>query len=152
MALQQDIYREGRWFVGDGPPSAATLARKLRGLEPTMSLYLVAYVPSGWRPQQLCAWLELHRPPAERLKHAAMLTVAVSQAQREQGIATHLLTRAYPWAQQVGVEKIQLHVRAGNQAALHLYQRQGFVIEGREVRQVRTESGYEDNVLMAKFL
>jgi ribosomal protein S18 acetylase RimI-like enzyme len=43
-------------------------------------------------------------------------------------------------------------VRAGNEAAILLYKEEGFVLEGRERNQVRTREGYEDNLIMAKFL
>ena len=61
--LQAEIYGEGRWFVGDGPPSAATLERRLRAFSDEMTLYLVALPPKG----EVCAWLELHRLTPKRL-------------------------------------------------------------------------------------
>jgi ribosomal protein S18 acetylase RimI-like enzyme len=147
VALQQGIYDEGRYFVGDGPPAVELLYRRLQGLEPARSLYLVAC-----RSRELLGWLELHRLQAKRLQHVAMLTLAVAASARRQGIASRLLAESYRWAAERGVVKIQLNVRAGNQAALALYKREGFVCEGREVGQIRTEDGYEDNLLMAKFL
>ena len=150
IALQTQIYREERWFVGDGPVSAEVLARRLRAVDPELSLYIVA-CPA--RDQaKLCAWLELHRLVPQRLRHVAMLTLAVSAAHRRQGIAACLLRYSYRWGRRVGVEKIQLNVRAENSAAIRLYESQGFSVEGRELRQIREGNHYEDNVLMAKFL
>ena len=48
--------------------------------------------------------------------------------------------------------KLQLSVRAGNGAAVALYEREGFVLEGCERNQVFDDGGFEDNLLMAKFL
>lgn len=147
VALQAEIYRESLWFVGDGPPSAEAMTRRLRALEPHRGLYLLAV-----RGGQLGGWLELRRLQPRRLAHVAVLTLAVAKRWRRRGLGSRLLGDAYPWAGQVGVEKLQLSVRAGNRAAIALYEAQGFVLEGREVRQVRTAEGYEDNLLMAKFL
>ncbi len=147
VALQADIYREGCWFVGDGPPSAEAMTRRLRALEPHCGLYLLAV-----QREQLGGWLELRRLQPRRLAHVAVLTLAVAKRWRRRGLGSRLLDRADPWARQVGVAKLQLSVRAGNEAAIALYVKQGFVLEGREVRQVRTEAGYGDNLLMAKFL
>ncbi|MDZ7706137.1 MAG: GNAT family N-acetyltransferase [Trueperaceae bacterium] len=163
VALQAEIYREGRWFVGDGPTSTESLTRRLRTLDAEMSLYLVALGNvqggnplRGERPRSdyepLCGWLELHRPPPARLQHTAMLTIAVSQHWRQQGVGTKLMQQAYRWSQRVGVEKIQLNVRANNSAAIALYETEGFVREGLEHRQILDRGHYEDNVLMAKFL
>lgn len=147
VALQRQIYREERWFVGDGPPSEGALAQRLRSLDPTASLFLVAA-----RDRELWGWLELHRLPPARLRHVATLTLAVSAAQRQRGVGRLLLEHGFEWARDVGVLKIGLNVRAGNEAAIRLYRDCGFELEGRERRQIRTKAGYEDNLLMAKFL
>lgn len=146
-ALHAQIYAEGRWFVGDAAPSVEVLRGRLRGLEPTRSLYLVALCGRA-----LCGWLELHRLPPKKLAHVAVLTLAVGQPYRRQGIAARLLAGSYPWGREVGVLKLQLSVRARNEAAITLYRREGFVLEGRERAQVMDDEGFEDNLVMAKFL
>jgi ribosomal protein S18 acetylase RimI-like enzyme len=145
--LQRQIYREERWFVGDGPPSVAALAQRLRGSNPRVSLWLVADCD-----RSLCGWLELHRLPPARLDHVATLTLAVAPGWRHQGIGRALLEQGFQWAKQVGVRKITLNVRAGNDAAIGLYRAQGFELEGRERQQIRTSEGFEDNLIMARFL
>ena len=147
-ALHRGIYDEGRWFVGDGPPSAETLRSRLRLLDEGRSSYLVAVGRDGG----LQGWLELHRLTPQRLSHVAVLTLAVGHLYRRQGVAGALLEAAYPWAAAVGVLKLQLSVRAGNGAAVALYEREGFVLEGCERNQVFDDGGFEDNLLMAKFL
>lgn len=147
-ALHRGIYDEGRWFVGDGAPSAETLRARLRLLDDKRSSYLVAVGRDGG----LQGWLELHRLTPQRLSHVAVLTLAVGRAHRRQGVAGALLAAAYPWAAAVGVLKLQLSVRSGNGAALGLYEREGFVLEGCERNQVFDDGGFEDNLLMAKFL
>lgn len=146
-ALQEEIYREGRWFVGDGPPSVGSLQRQLRGLDESQSLYLVAAQGGA-----VCAWLELHRLQPTRLNHVAMLTLAVAQPQRRHGLGRLLLQRGFAWARRVGVAKISLNVRAGNDGAIALYRSCGFVEEGRERHQIRCDDGFEDNLVMAAFV
>jgi ribosomal protein S18 acetylase RimI-like enzyme len=145
--LQDEIYREGSWFVGDGPPSVGALQRQLRGRDPRRSLVLVAVLGDG-----ICAWLELHRLQPRRLEHVALLTLAVGRRHRRRGLGQALLERSVAWAQRVGVVKISLHVRSGNSAAIALYRSSGFVEEGRERHQVRGDQGFEDNLIMACFV
>ena len=147
-ALQKAIYDEARWFVGDGPPSVEAITRRLRSLEPTLSLYLVASGDEG----ETGAWLELNRLAPAKLQHVAVLTLAVAAPYRRRGLAGTLLTEAERWGLRVGVTKITLNVRANNEAALNLYQQHGFVLEGRERDHIRLDDGYEDNLIMAKFL
>ena len=147
--LQQSVYDEDDWFVGDGPLDVGSLTRRIRSLKPSTSLYLVAEAQAGG---ELVAWLELHRLFPQKLKHVATLTLAVKRPWRGQGIAKTLLESAYTWATQMGVGKITLNVRANNAAAISLYKRQGFDLEGREKAHIRLETGFEDNLIMAKAL
>ncbi len=57
-----------------------------------------------------------------------------------------------PWARRVGVRKLRLDVRAGNEAALALYRAEGYEVEGVERDQIRDVDGFEDNIVMARFL
>lgn len=148
-ALQQSVYDEENWFVGDGPLDIGGLTRRIRSLEPSNSLYLVAQAPSSL---ELIAWLELHRLLPQKLKHVATLTLAVQTAYRGQGVARQLLKHAYTWSNEVGVLKITLNVRANNTAAIRLYERQGFELEGREKAHIRLKGSFEDNLIMAKGL
>ena len=141
------IYREDRWFVGDGPPSVAALARRLRGESHADVLFLVATEASD-----VVGWLELQRVQAHKMRHVAVLTLAVGARHRRMGIGTDLLRRGYGWARRHDVRKISLNVRAGNEAAVALYEREGFVREGREAQHVRVGDGFEDNLIMARFL
>jgi ribosomal protein S18 acetylase RimI-like enzyme len=151
-ALQRTIYAEGRWFVGDGAPSAEALAHRLRRLEAARSLVLLAYAAEPTVELALGGWLELHRLCPARMSHVAVLTLAVAPPFRQRGIASRLLKEAYLWARTVGVRKVQLSVREHNRAALALYEREGFELEGRERCQVFDAGNFEDNLLMAKFL
>ena len=152
--LHRGIYGEGRWFVGDGPPTTETLRGRIRALSPTRSLYLVAVAETGGLStrDEVQGWLELHRLTPQKLAHVAVLTLAVGRPFRRQGLAGALLAHAYSWAREVGVLKVQLSVRARNAAAVSLYEREGFELEGRERNQVFDDEGFEDNLLMAKFL
>jgi ribosomal protein S18 acetylase RimI-like enzyme len=151
VELQRQIYREERWFVGDSPPSVAALTQRLRSLDPGLSLWLVADA-GPHQPGRLRGWLELHRLPPARMRHVATLTLAVAARWRRHGIGRTLMGHCYGWARGVGVRKISLNVRSGNEGALRLYEGEGFVLEGRERQQIRTHDGYEDNLIMARFM
>lgn len=145
--LQKTIYAEDYWFVGDAAASMASIAERIESLEPEQARYLVASLGDS-----ICGWLEIQRLRAKKLEHVASLTLAVGQAFRRQGIASNLLELAYDWSRQVGVNKLSLNVRAGNYAAIALYQKQGFMLEGVEKAHIKLAKGYEDNWIMAKFL
>ncbi|HEX7039001.1 MAG TPA: GNAT family N-acetyltransferase [Trueperaceae bacterium] len=148
--LLEVIYSEQSYFVGDAPAPASSLAARIAADDPTQSLYLVALCG-----REVAGWLELHRSAAWRLSHVAVLTLAVAPAQRRRGVGRSLMRRSYDWCRRVGVLKVSLNVRAGNAAAIALYESEGFVVEGRERGQVRLRPGrdeFEDNVIMARWL
>ncbi len=148
--LLAGVYREGGSFVGDGPEGLSALAARIAAPS-DRSFYAVAVDGPS-----LVGWLELHRSPAMRLEHVAVLTLAVAPEARRRGAARALLHAGYDWCRRLGVLKVALHVRAGNDAAIRLYESEGFVLEGREVRQVRLLAreggGFEDNLVMGKWL
>jgi len=146
-ALQQGIYDEGCWFVGDGPASEATLAARAQFTPRDRAAVWFAE-----RDGRLMGWCEASRLQAERLEHVAVLTVAVAAHSRRLGAGRALLAEAEAWARELGLRKLTLHVRAGNDAAISLYRQSGFELEGVERGQVRHGDAFEDNLIMAKYL
>lgn len=150
-ALLAGIYREGGYFVNDGPEPLASLAARIEGSPPTRSLFLVAE-----RAEEVVGWLELHRSTAARLEHVAVLTLAVAPQARRQGVGRALMRRSYDWCARVGALKVSLNVRASNVGAIRLYEAEGFEHEGRERNQVRLVGGegegFEDNLIMGRWL
>lgn len=74
--------------------------------------------------------------------------VAVLPQYRKQGIASDLLAAALQYGQQIGTRDFTLEVRAGNTAAIALYERYGFVTEG--VRRDFYTNPHEDALIMWK--
>ena len=65
-----------------------------------------------------------------------------------------LLEEVVEWAQAGGIlRRLQLTVQTRNQAAVHLYQKYGFVIEGRQERGAYIEEGeFIDVYLMGRLI
>jgi len=85
-------------------------------------------------------------------RHVASLGMSVVNEWRGKGIGTALLAEALRWAWSVGVEKVSLTVYPHNAAAVALYRAFGFVEEGRLSGQSKKSYGYEDEVIMSRWL
>jgi RimJ/RimL family protein N-acetyltransferase len=85
----------------------------------------------------------------ERIKHTGELGISVTRAFTGQGIGRTLLERLIAWAKRGGVvRKLNLRVRTDNLAAIRLYERLGWVVEGRVTRDQGIDGVYTDTLFM----
>jgi ribosomal-protein-serine acetyltransferase len=89
-----------------------------------------------------------------KLAHHGSFGVMVAPHCQGQGIGSALILRLLAWARETkGLEKVRLSVHGQNTAAQRLYERLGFVQEGRLLRNVKQDDGtYDDEVVMARFV
>jgi putative acetyltransferase len=87
------------------------------------------------------------------ISHVFTLTIVVHPGRLGQGIGSALLAHLLDWAtHDARVTKVELRVRATNIRAIRLYEKLGFVEEGRFRRRLRLEDGtYIDDIGMAWF-
>jgi diaminopimelate decarboxylase len=96
--------------------------------------------------------LGIQREAGRASEHVASLGMSVSQDWRGRGVGSALMAEAMRWARNVGVEKVSLTVYPSNTRAIALYRRFGFVDEGRLSGQSKKSYGYEDEVIMSRWL
>lgn len=60
-----------------------------------------------------------------------IMNLAIDPAYRRKGLGSELLTKGLEYLQQLGAQTVELEVRVGNEAAIKLYQKFGFVIKDR---------------------
>src|SRR5205823_8716280 len=85
-------------------------------------------------------------------RHVATLGMAVDKTWRRRGVGVALMAAGMRWARSAGIEKVTLEVYPTNEAAVALYRKFGFTEEGRLDRQSRKTYGYEDELIMSRFL
>ncbi|HEY2669343.1 MAG TPA: GNAT family N-acetyltransferase [Rugosimonospora sp.] len=94
--------------------------------------------------------------PKFRLPEAAHVFVvrglAVAAGARRLGVASALLSASERSAADRGATKLSLQVLGGNAAAMALYERHGYVVEGRSIDEFLIDGRYVDDVTMAKML
>jgi RimJ/RimL family protein N-acetyltransferase len=84
--------------------------------------------------------------------HAGALGIAVLADFRGRGIGCALLRATLEQARKTGLTRIELGYRSGNARVGSLYERFGFVPEGRQRNAVRLDGDYEDLICMALML
>jgi RimJ/RimL family protein N-acetyltransferase len=96
--------------------------------------------------------LSIRRDADPVTRHVATLGMFVVADRRSKGIGSALMAEAIRWARSHAVLRIELTVYPHNGAAIALYRKFGFDVEGRLVRHARKSYGYEDEILMAAWL
>jgi len=99
---------------------------------------------------ELAGIVGLALEPREKARHKATLFgMYVVDAHRHRGLGQQLLEAALAEARRHAfLRLVQLTVTAGNDPAVHLYQRCGFVLYGLEPQAIRVGEHYLDKILM----
>jgi len=103
------------------------------------TLYLVAAI--NGRLVGYCGYLQV-------LDEADITNVAVEKYYRGQGVAIRMLNSLLNYGKQQGIRAFTLEVRKSNKAAIHLYEKLGFIAAG--MRKNFYEKPTEDAVIMWK--
>ena len=90
----------------------------------------------------------------KRVRHIGDLFIVIGKRYWNNGLGSFLLEEAIEWAQASGIlRRLQLTVQTRNQAAVHLYQKHGFITEGHQERGAYIEEGkFIDVYLMGKLI
>ena len=90
----------------------------------------------------------------KRVRHIGDLFIVIGKRYWNNGLGSLLLEEVIEWAQASGIlRRLQLTVQTRNKAAVHLYQKYGFVIEDRQERGTYIEEGkFIDVYLMGKLI
>jgi RimJ/RimL family protein N-acetyltransferase len=103
---------------------------------------------------EIVGFLSFENNPQKRLRHRGAFGVSVAKPWRGQGLGTALVQTLIDWAEADPlVEKIGLAVYANNENAIRLYEKLGFLVEGRRPREMKIADGqYVDDLLMYRFV
>ena len=98
---------------------------------------------------EIIGGLDFHTNNRPRVRHSGEFGVTVRRDYWNLGIGGYLLTSLINWATNGGIiRKINLHVRVDNLPAIHLYEKYGFVHEGRITRELYIRGELVDTYLM----
>ena len=108
------------------------------------SLYLLAELEG-----EIVGTLTFSAEKRPRVQHGGEFGMSVLRKHWSQGIGSRMLAYFVEWARQTRViRKINLRVRVDNLSAIHLYEKYGFVREGRRTREFYLHGQFVDVFLM----
>jgi len=101
---------------------------------------------------RLVGYLSAERGTYRRIRHVAYVVVGILADYHHQGIGRACFEALDDWAAEVGVHRLELTVQAANSAAIGLYTKAGFEIEGVRHDAMLVGGVLVDELYMAKIL
>lgn len=95
-------------------------------------------------------WAQRGRP--NRIRHTAHIVIGIREAYRRQGIGSELFGLLDTWAREGGVVRLELTVECANIAAIGLYEKCGFKVEGLRPESMCVSGRLVDEYYMGKVL
>jgi len=139
------VARERRWLAFLEAPALPRIRRFVQnGLRNGM-VHFVA-VDGG----RVVGWCDVSPKAHEALRHVGALGMGVAATHRGQGLGSALLRATLAAAGAQGLTRIELIVRADNVAAIALYRRFDFELEGRLRGYLRLDGQEYDALQMAR--
>ncbi|MEN1968487.1 GNAT family N-acetyltransferase [Lentibacillus sp. N15] len=89
---------------------------------------------------------------ANRIQHSAYIVIGILEAHHGKGIGTAFFTTVEHWAKSQDLRRLELTVTVENEAAIGLYKKAGFDVEGVKKDSLLIGGVFKDEYYMAKLL
>ena len=100
--------------------------------------------------ENIIGFLSLERGIPKRIKHTGYIVVGIRSKFRGRGIGSKLFSKLDEWANENNITRLELSVICSNTVAKHLYEKNGFKVEGVRKNSMIIDERYVDEFTMAK--
>ena len=97
---------------------------------------------------EIAGYIWAERGKLNRIRHTAYIVVGLLERYRGQGIGTAFFEMVNDWAADNGVMRLELTVECENTAAVRLYEKSGFKIEGTRPKSMKVNGRLRDEYYM----
>ncbi len=101
---------------------------------------------------KIVGFLSATKGSFQRNRHSAYIVIGLLEKARFKGFGRQLFEQLLLWAKEQSIIRLELTVLCNNPAAIALYQKYGFEIEGTKRRSLLIDGEYEDEYYMSKLL
>ena len=151
LDLQKRLDEETRFMLCEPGERRTTVRIQRRRIQETLaednSTIFVAEHDGA-----LVGYLGAYGGQFRRIRHRAQIVIGILAAFTGQGLGTRLFAALESWARAQGLHRLELTVMTHNRAALALYRKMGFQVEGRRRHAIRLGDAYVDEYAMARLL
>lgn len=101
---------------------------------------------------EIVGFLSAQRGIPRRISHSAYIVIGIRSAYQRQGIGSRMFEALECWASENKLTRLELTVMCHNTRAIHLYDKNGFKIEGTKKNSMIVDGEYVDEYYMAKLI
>ena len=151
MKLKQRLDEETSFMLlepNERDTSTQTLARHLEEVSRSQNSVVIVADQHG----ELAGYVELAGGKFRRNRSTTHVIIGVLAQASGKGLGTRLLEEARHWATTRGLHRMELNVMAHNHRAIALYERMGFIHEGRRMDCLLIDGKFLDELYMAMIL
>lgn len=99
---------------------------------------------------KIVGYISAQKGSLNRIAHSAYIVVGILLDYRGKGIGTEFFKQLDIWANENKITRLELTVICENEVAKHLYESNGFEVEGIKRKSVLVDGNYLDEFYMAK--
>ena len=100
--------------------------------------------------ENIIGFLSVQKGGHKRIKHIGYVVVGIREKYRSMGIGSKLFSELDIWAIENKITRLELSVICSNTIAKHLYEKNGFEVEGIKRNAMLIDDEYVDEFYMAK--
>lgn len=148
MLLRLDKETKNMMFEPDErPKDVKQIENMIEQYSRTHSLLLIAS-----EDDKVAGFLSAEKGCYNRIKHTAYIVVGILPEYQRKGIGTSFLNKLEEWAIKSKLTRLELTAMTHNKGAIHLYEKNGFQIEGLRLKSMIVDGQYIDEYYMARLL
>ncbi|MCL4382421.1 MAG: GNAT family N-acetyltransferase [Patescibacteria group bacterium] len=102
--------------------------------------------------QKIIGWVTLTRRSLKFQKHIGLLLIGVLPEYQNNHVGNKLIFQIEKMAPQIQIEKIEVSIRKTSTKTLRFFLNLGYIVEGEKVKSVKTNYGYESEIVLGKII
>lgn len=102
--------------------------------------------------ERVLGYLIVQNESLSRVAHRGYIVIGVHSGSRGKGVGKALFNYVLEWAKTIGLHRLELTVIKHNEAAVNLYKKMGFEIEGIKKASLFIDGAYVDEYYMSKLI
>lgn len=132
---------------GERPQNIASVTKRIESTSDGSMLLTGAF-----EGEEIIGFLSAERGDFKRNRHSAYIVIGILIKGRSRGFGSRLFEQLMDWAEEQGITRLELTVMCHNAAAIALYKKFGFEIEGTKRNSLRIDGEYVDEYYMGRLL